>query len=168
MSKTISIVSVGAMAAAFGATASAQVSNDAYTPIKRITEAQIESIVSRTSGHSLQTDSLPDKVYVIGQTADGLKYVVNGMACDEDGCLGLMIQVRYTVSWPQNYEHINTANYRRAAATTIREDEDTLIVQRYLILDGGMTAKNVEYSIRNLVAIAPTALEIARTGEIPE
>lgn len=93
---------------------------------------------------------------------------MRGTACNDEGCLGVMIQVRYTVFWPQNYEYLNQANYKRVAATTIREGDNRIIVQRYLILDGGMTAKNIEHSILNLVGIAPVALEIAKTGQVPE
>lgn len=168
MSRIKKTLTITAIAGAAALSANAQTANSEYTLIKRITESQIESIITNTPNHTLLPDTIEGKVYARGETNTGLKYSMQGMACNEAGCLGLMIQVRYTASWPQNYEYLNRANYRRAAATTMREDEDTLIVQRYLILDGGMTAKNVEYSIRNLVAIAPTALEIARTGEIPE
>ena len=143
-------------------------SNDAYNLIRRVSVSDLNTIISRIEGHELVRNDEDGAVYALAKTDSGLKYVMKGASCNDDGCLGLMVQVRYTVEWPQNWEFLNRANYKRAAATTMREGDDTLIVQRYLILDGGMTAKNIEFSILNLVAIAPMSLEIAKTGELGE
>ncbi len=106
----------------------------------------------------------------------GLIFNVLGTACDLDGydpgCLGINMQVRYDADGEETLERINDANLMWAATTAwysaggVDGQTPTVGITRYVILDGGMTNKNIKDNLLNLLAIAPQAANyIWQVGE---
>lgn len=114
----------------------------------------------------------------------GLIFNVIGTACDLEGygpgCLGINMQVRYDADGQETLERINDANLMWPAtstwysATGFDGGAPTVGITRYVILDGGMTIRNIKDNLANLLAIAPQAADyvwkagIYADGYVPE
>lgn len=93
---------------------------------------------------------------------DGLIYHVIGTVCENEirpGCLGVQIEIRYDGDEMVSYEKLNTANLNWSATSvsasgTIGTTDSTLIISRYVILDGGMNMQNITDNLTNAKAIA--------------
>jgi hypothetical protein len=105
----------------------------------------------------------------------GLIFNLMGTACDlegyDPGCLGINMQVRYDADGQETLERINEANLMWAATSAwysaggVDGETPTVGITRYVILDGGMTVRNVKDNLLNLLAIAPQAADyIWKTG----
>lgn len=105
----------------------------------------------------------------------GLIFNLIGTACETEystGCLGINMQVRYDADGEETLERINEANLMWAATSTWYSQEGydgntpTVGITRYVILDGGMTIRNVKDNLLNLLAIAPQVADyVWQTGE---
>ncbi len=138
-------------------------------------------IVKAVSLQDLQT-ILVEEGYTINSTGDdgavsvratdtagtGLIFNVLGTACDteySDDCLGINMQVRYDADGQETLERINDANLMWAATSAWYSaggtdgNSPTVGVTRYVILDGGMTIRNIKDNLINLLAIAPQAAD---------
>lgn len=102
-------------------------------------------------------------VSVEGVSADdGLIYHVIGTICENEirpGCLGVQIEVRYDGDEMVTLQKVNDANLTWAAVSaavqgTPGTTDSTLVITRYVILDGGMTMQNVADNLTNAKAIA--------------
>jgi hypothetical protein len=89
-----------------------------------------------------------------------------------DGCLGINMQVRYDADGQETLELINEANLMWAATSAWYDDlgvdgyTPTVGITRYVILDGGMTVRNIKDNLLNLLAIAPQVADyVWQTGE---
>lgn len=109
-------------------------------------------------------------------TADtGLIFNILGTACDteySDNCLGINMQVRYDADGQETLERINEANLMWTATSAWYSaggtdgNSPTVGITRYVILDGGMTIRNIKDNLLNLLAIAPQAADyIWQVGE---
>lgn len=105
----------------------------------------------------------------------GLIFNLLGTACEVegvDGCVGINMQVRYDADGQETLELINDANLMWAATSAwysaggVDGESPTVGITRYVILDGGMTIRNIKDNLLNLLAIAPQAAEyIWQVGE---
>ncbi len=105
----------------------------------------------------------------------GLIFNVLGTACETEfaeGCLGINMQVRYDADGQETLERINDANLMWAATSAWYSaggtdgNSPTVGITRYVILDGGMTIRNIKDNLINLLAIAPQAADyIWQAGE---
>ncbi len=135
-------------------------------------------VVKAVSLQDLQT-IIAEEGYTINSTGDdgaisvratdtagsGLIFNVLGTACDlegyDPGCLGINMQVRYDADGQETLERINDANLMWAATSTWYSaggtdgNSPTVGITRYVILDGGMTVRNIKDNLLNLLAIAP-------------
>lgn len=94
----------------------------------------------------------------------GLIFNLLGAACEtefSDDCLGINMQVRYDADGQETLERINEANLMWAATSAWYSPDGpdgnspTVGISRYVILDGGMTVRNIKDNLLNLLAIAP-------------
>ena len=105
----------------------------------------------------------------------GLIFNLVGTACETEGvtgCLGIHMQVRYDADGQETLERINDVNLMWAATSAwyseygIDGESPTVGISRYVILDGGMTIRNIKDNLLNLLAIAPQAADyIWEVGE---
>lgn len=104
----------------------------------------------------------------------GLIFNVIGTACEvegTDGCLGINMQVRYDADGQETLERINDVNLMWAATSAWYSEggvdglTPTVGFTRYVILDGGMTIRNIKDNLLNLLAIAPQGADyVWQTG----
>ncbi len=117
-------------------------------------------------GHTITStgDDGAVSVRATDTAGSGLIFHLLGTACDtefSDDCLGINMQVRYDADGRETLERINDANLMWAATSTwysaggVDGSSPTVGVTRYVILDGGMTIRNIKDNLINLLAIAP-------------
>lgn len=151
--------------------------------------ADDSKLVKAVSLQDLQTIII-EEGYTINSTGDdgeisvratdtagtGLIFNVLGTACDlegyESGCLGINMQVRYDADGQESLERINGANLMWAATSAWYSAEGfdsgvpTVGITPYVILDGGMTVRNIKDNLLNLLAIAPQVADyVWQTGD---
>lgn len=112
-------------------------------------------------GHTIRSEN-SDSVLVTVNTEDDFIYSMHGGACNDSGlCKGINMMASYNTMEGMTLESINAANNTYAAANVWNSD-GSLVISRYLILDGGMTISNIKANITTLLAIAPLVLEKAK------
>ena len=150
--------------------------------------ADDSKLVKAVSLQDLQTIII-EEGYTINSTGDdgeisvratdtagtGLIFNVLGTACDteySDDCLGINMQVRYDADGYETLERINGANLMWAATSAWYSaggtdgNSPTVGITRYVILDGGMTVRNIKDNLLNLLAIAPQVADFVwQTGD---
>lgn len=91
---------------------------------------------------------------------DGVTYYLYGNACnDEDNsCLGLKFFMKFNANDAVTLEKINKINMQ-APAIKIWSDGSTVGLERYLILDKGMTEANIAYELQTFLTIVPKVLD---------
>lgn len=158
--------------AAFAGAASAQISDTAiYGSVK---VADLENLVT-AMGHEYVKSGLYGDVSVQGRvTASGLNFHLIGTACDQpnvDGCLGIWMLVHYDADGTESLTRINEANWKWIPTTTFYsadgiQGKPSVGVSRYLILDGGVTWRNLKDNILNFLEIVPqSANYVWQAGE---
>ena len=118
--------------------------------------------------HTLLNEGQFGDVSVGAESEDGTKYVLIGTACDVGdvaGCQGVMMQVRFDPVSTITDSDLARANLNEAAVLTWRDTSDgTIGVTRYVVLDYGVTMKNLRENVRGLLGITPLVIE-ALVGE---
>ncbi len=111
------------------------------------------------SGHTI---TAAEGNSVSATNANGLIYSLDGTVCENDirpGCLGININVEYEGDDMVTYEKMNAANLNWTPVSVALEgdigtEDSTLIITRYVILDGGMTMLNVRENLANALSIS--------------
>ncbi len=134
--------------------------------VKTVSLQDLQTILIE-EGHTITStgDDGAISVRATDTAGSGLIFNVLGTACDlegyDPGCLGINMQVRYDADGQETLERINEANLMWAAtstwysATGTDGNSPTVGITRYVILDGGMTIRNIKDNLVNLLAIAP-------------
>lgn len=129
--------------------------------VRSVFLADLKAVVA-DSGHTIDSVGGSGENSVTGVTEDGLIYHMNGTVCENEirpGCLGININVRYDGDQMVTYEKLNAANVAWtpvsvAVEGTVGEVGSTLIITRYVILDGGMRVENIKENLTNALSIA--------------
>ena len=150
--KTPLIAAIG-LAVAGAATAQDLSLADDARMVRNVTLGDLEALALSLDHNVLGKDA--EGVTVSVEDTDGLKYLMDGTACDEFGaCLGINMIVQYNVPAGMNENLINQVDVKYAA-TSIWTNDNTVGISRYIILDGGMTMENLKVNVKTLLAIAP-------------
>jgi dipeptidyl aminopeptidase/acylaminoacyl peptidase len=162
-------LAVAAIAAAMSFTASADdftadtslADNDRV--VRSVTLEDLKAIAV-SEGHEITEVGGQGDVSLRALTPDGLIFHLIGTACDTeyaDGCLGLMVQVRYDSDEDVTTEAINNANITYAAVSTWWDKEGkTVGVTRYIILDGGQRMENLKVNLQNALSLGPMVADV--------
>jgi len=162
-------LAVAAIAAAMSFTASADdftadtslADNDRV--VRSVTLEDLKAIAV-SEGHEVTEVGGQGDVSLRALTPDGLIFHLIGTACDTeyaDGCLGLMVQVRYDSDEDVTTEAINNANITYAAVSTWWDKEGkTVGVTRYIILDGGQRMENLKVNLQNALSLGPMVADV--------
>lgn len=134
--------------------------------VRSVVLADLEALVT-SLGHEVTSVGTNGEHSVRAVNESGLIFNVDGTVCENEirpGCLGINMNVRYDGDDYITYQKINDANLMWAAATTtvsgtVGTTDSTLIISRYVILDGGMTMENVADNLTNLLAIAESVAD---------
>lgn len=145
--------------------------------VKTVNLQQLQTILVE-EGYQINSTGDDGEVSVRATDVNGTGLIFNllGTACDvegyDPGCLGINMQVRYDADGQETLERINDANLMWAATSTwysaggVDGETPTVGITRYVILDGGMTIRNIKDNLLNLLAIAPQAADyVWQTGE---
>jgi hypothetical protein len=131
-----------------------------------ITLPDLQAILSE-EGHTIESTGDEGAMSIRATDSEGTGLIFNliGRACDMEGygpgCLGIDMQVRYDADGEETLERINDANliwpptkvwYSQGG---VDGNSPTVGVSLYVILDGGMTVRNIKDYLTNLLAIAP-------------
>lgn len=133
--------------------------------VKGITLQDLQTILIE-EGYTINSSGDDGVVSVRATDTAGTGLIFNllGTACEtelSDDCLGINMQVRYDADGKETLERINGANLMWAATSTWYSEggtdgaSPTVGITRYVILDGGMTIRNIKDNLLNLLAIAP-------------
>lgn len=165
-------------AAALAAAGLAAAPASAQTTIKTFTAANVTSALQQlgiqdaTSKQATLADgSVTQFIYF---SNGGIKHLATLEVC-KPGCLGLLLMTVFTgagsVVDPRKINEFNRSSLFGKAVTT----DSALVLQRYVISDGGISMENVESNIANFVAMtgpfmqfvggASTSTVSARPGE---
>ncbi len=124
--------------------------------VRSVTVEDLKAIVL-AEGHTVNWVGNSGPVSVGGKTRDGLLFDLIGRACEEPGvigCLGIAMQVTYDIDSRLTLEKINLVNSRYwGASVWLDEEGGRLVINRYVILDAGVTMKNIRLNLANALAI---------------
>lgn len=116
------------------------------------------------AGHNIESVSGNS---VRATNENGLIYNLEGTVCENEvrpGCLGISMNVRYDGDDMVTYEKLNYANLNWTPVSvalqgSIGTTDSTLIITRYVILDGGMSMGNITDNLANALSIATTVAD---------
>ena len=150
-----------AAAIALTAMAHAQPANikPAPTIIESVDLAYLGQL-AESLGHSVQQSvNRMNEAVVVAQTPSGLRYAMVGMNCeapDALNCSGLQLMMILAPMGGPDLEEVNVLNYNRAAVSVWRSpdkpDAERPLppeygVNRYIILDFGISAQNLDVNL---------------------
>ncbi len=124
--------------------------------VEFVTVEDLKAIIV-AEGHTVLSVGELGATSVKAKTPEGLIFNLIGTACSEPGvpgCLGISMQVRYNIDSRLTYEKINRVNTRYwPASVWIDYEAKILAITRYVILDDGISMRNVKINLSNLLAI---------------
>lgn len=129
--------------------------------VRSVFLADLKAIVA-DAGHTIDSVGDAGENSVTGITPDGLIYHVDGTICENQirpGCLGININIRYDGDEMVTYEKLNAANLAWnpvsvALDGVVGQTGSSLVITRYVILDGGMRMENIKDNLTNALSIA--------------
>ena len=124
--------------------------------VKFVTIEDLKAIIV-ADGHTVLAVGELGATSVKAKTREGLVFDLIGTACTEPGvpgCLGISMQVRYDIDSRLTYEKINRVNTRYwPVSVWIDYEKKILAITRYVILDDGISMRNIKVNLINLLAI---------------
>lgn len=144
------VYAVAAMLALAG-TASAQAT------VQSVTLQDLERFAT-DAGHEVVAFGETTENSLRAETPNGVTYYMEGTACDDGACRGIIMSSRFQATDAVTLDKVNQANLERAAVSVWRL-EDSVGVSRYVILDGGMSEANIKINLDNFLAIVPGVVE---------
>ena len=129
--------------------------------VRSVFLADLKAVVAQ-AGHTISAVGENGTNSVRAATPEGMIFQVNGAVCDTEirpGCLGININVRYNGDNRVTLQKINGANLMWPAVSVAVEGAvggtgSTVVITRYVILDGGMSMRNVSDNLTNALSIA--------------
>lgn len=144
------VYAVAAMLALAG-TASAQAT------VQSVTLQDLERFAT-DAGHEVVAFGETTENSLRAETPNGVTYYMEGTACDDGACRGIIMSSRFQATDAVTLDKVNRANLERAAVSVWRLEE-SVGVSRYVILDGGMSEANIKINLDNFLAIVPGVVE---------
>lgn len=144
------VYAVAAMLALAG-TASGQAT------VQSVTLQDLERFAT-DAGHEVVAFGETTENSLRAETPNGVTYYMEGTACDDGACRGIIMSSRFQATDAVTLDKVNRANLERAAVSVWRL-EDSVGVSRYVILDGGMSEANIKINLDNFLAIVPGVVE---------
>ena len=130
---------------------------EAQTVLTRATGEDLVRFVEQ-AGHTVNQVGASE-VPAIGVTAEeGFMYVIQGNACGEDGCQGIKLLAQYDGATGVPAESLNQLNVD-VPAMKFWKTGDVIGLERYLILNGGLTEENIVYELETFNTIVPRMVE---------
>ncbi|MCR9270412.1 MAG: type III secretion system chaperone family protein [Henriciella sp.] len=152
-----SFLAATAVAAVFSSIPVMAQSDDTPAPDTRIvsavTMADMRAIVTGYD-HTI-IEEMPARNGIVVETPSGFKYLVLLKVCDEAAaCQGVLIGSIHDIPEGTTWEILNQADMQMDAFGLYLANNQ-LIVDRYMILSGGVQVENFKHEIGSLMAGAP-------------
>ncbi len=128
-------------------------SADDEAVVTSISLNDLKDIVREKEHKIINSSKGEEDPFIFAEADNGTRYYLSGQACEKQRCAGLNIRVNYKLDDEPDYEKINETNLQRAAANVFYQ-EQRLSISRYIILDYGMTLKNIKLNIDVLLTTA--------------
>lgn len=140
-------------------TASAQDTAPAPIDTRIVTSVTLNDMWSIVTGyeHTVVEELLDERALVV-QTPGGYKYVVSLRMCDDAGaCEGVLISALHDLPAGMTWEIMNQLD-SQLEAFGLYVSNDQLVVDRMMILSGGVQVENFKHEIGRLIIVAPAAI----------
>lgn len=151
--KSVRLATAAACLAMSAAPALAQGSNvlTAITQddMVRLAEAGENTVTQRSE------DGAPT---ILVQTSEGFSYYMIGNACGEAGCNGVKLSARFSPDETVTPDMVNAIN-KDVPPVKLWFDETTLAVERYLILDQGLSEDTLLFELSTFAVLVPNVIE---------
>ena len=132
-------------------TADSRAANDRI--VTAVNMDDIRAIIG-SYGHTIAQE-MPEQNGIIVEAGNGFKYLVLLKICGETAeCEGVLIGSIHTLPAGATWEILNTADMQMDAFG-IYVEGNSLIVDRYMILSGGVRVENFRHEIETLIVAAP-------------
>ncbi|QYJ01274.1 YbjN domain-containing protein [Thalassovita mediterranea] len=129
----------------------------AQATVQSVTLQDLERFAT-DAGHEVVAFGETTENSLRAETPNGVTYYMEGTACDDGACRGIIMSSRFQATDAVTLDKVNRANLERAAVSVWRL-EDSVGVSRYVILDGGMSEANIKINLDNFLAIVPGVVE---------
>lgn len=129
----------------------------ANTLLKGVDESTLRAIAETAGATDIQTKMLNGQPYV-QFSLEGLNIVAYGTACAAEStyrnCKGMMVLASFNYDKMLSREDLNFYNMKWSAAGVHQNEQNQVVVTRYVILDYGQTLENLALSHRVLSGVA--------------
>ncbi|RIJ31218.1 YbjN domain-containing protein [Henriciella algicola] len=129
----------------------------AQATVQSVTLQDLERFAT-DAGHEVVAFGETTENSLRAETPNGVTYYMEGTACDDGACRGIIMSSRFQATDAVTLDKVNRANLERAAVSVWRLEE-SVGVSRYVILDGGMSEANIKINLDNFLAIVPGVVE---------
>ena len=117
--------------------------------VVRLAEAGENTVTQRSE------DGAPT---ILVQTSEGFSYYMIGNACGEAGCNGVKLSARFSPDETVTPDMVNAIN-KDVPPVKLWFDETTLAVERYLILDQGLSEDTLLFELSTFAVLVPNVIE---------
>ena len=125
--------------------------------VRSVTMEDVREITA-SFGHTVIQD-MPERNGAVLQTPNGFKYMILLKVCNETtACEGVLIGSIHDVPEGTTWQILNQADMQMDAFGLYIAN-DQLIVDRYMILSGGVRVESFAHEIGTLVAAAPVLVQ---------
>ena len=125
--------------------------------VRSVTMEDVRAITA-SYGHTV-VEEMPARNGVVMQTPNGFKYLILLKVCNETAaCEGVLIGSIHDVPEGTTWQILNQADMQ-VDAFGLYIANDQLIVDRYMILSGGVRVESFAHEIGTLVAAAPVLVQ---------
>ncbi len=120
--------------------------------IKKFTVDKVKAILTSAGAQDV-TSKTTSGLDVVSFSSGELKHVGVLTVCSKDGsgCLGLQLLTGWDSGGSVPYQTLNSFNYQVPFGSAFIDPDKTLVYNRYIICDGGVSDENVRINIANFV-----------------
>ena len=152
-------------------TASAQATDPAPIDTRIVTSVTLQDMRDIVTGYEHTIiEYLADTATLVVQTPSGYKYIATLRMCNETGaCEAVMIGASHDLPGGMTWEALNQINIQ-IEAFGVYVMNDQLVLDRMMILSGGVQVESFKHEIGRLLIVAPALVSGIEQGlaEAPE
>lgn len=121
--------------------------------------------IAQSAGHSAQPSNFAGDEFpgIEVRTQDGITFYAAATACEQGGCRGIKLMARHKPAGTVSYGKINTIN-REMSPLKLWYTPEFIIIERYLILDGGVAPAHLAFEMRTFPTYVSLVTEQLNQG----
>ncbi|WP_084397787.1 YbjN domain-containing protein [Henriciella aquimarina] len=130
--------------------------------VTEVTQSDLASF-AEAEGHTVtQRGEDPEAPTVQAQTEGGMLYYLVGNACEAGSCRGIKLIARFAADDQVTSEKVNQIN-RDVPPLKLWYDDSGLSVERYIILNRGVTRDNIVFELSTFDVIVQNVIDRFRS-----